>query len=53
LHYTGEIGHCEINFLFIGRELQSIGMEVKSTLKQEVVKLVRIRTIEGIWNAGL
>jgi len=28
-------------------------MEVELTLKQEVVKLVRIKTVEGVWNAGL
>ena len=33
--------------------MQSIGTEIELTLKQEVVKLVRIRTVEGIWNAGL
>jgi len=53
LQYTGEIGHCEIDFLFIGGKLQSIGMEVELTLKQEVVELVEIRTIKGVWNTGL
>jgi len=33
--------------------LWSIGTEVESTLKQEVVKLVRVRTIEGVRNADL
>jgi len=33
--------------------LQSIGTEVESTLKQEVIELVRIRAIKGIQNVGL
>jgi len=53
LCYTREIDHCEIDFFFISRELQSIGIEVESTLKQEVVELVKVRTIEDVWNAGL
>jgi len=53
LHYTREIDHCEIDFFFISGESQSIGTEVESTLKQEVVELVRVRTIKGVWNAGL
>jgi len=28
-------------------------MEVESTLKQKVVELVRVRTVEVVWNAGL
>jgi len=53
LHYTREIGYHEIDFLFISGKLQSIGIEVESILKQEVVELVRIRAIKGIQNAGL
>jgi len=33
--------------------LWSIGTEVESTLKQKVVKLMRVRTIEGVWNVDL
>jgi len=33
--------------------LQSIGTEVESILKQEVVELVRIRAIKDIQNVGL
>jgi len=52
LCYAREIDHHKIDFLFISGKLQSIGMEVELTLKQEVVKLVRIKTVKGVWNAG-
>jgi len=51
--YTGEIGYCKIDFFFIGRKLQGIGMEIESALKQKVVELVRIRAIKGVQNVGL
>jgi len=53
LRYTEEISHRKIDFFFIGEKLQGIGTEVESTLKQEVVDLVRIRVVEGVQNAGL
>jgi len=53
LCYTKEIGYHKIDFFFIGGKLQSIGTEVESTLKQEVVELVRIRAIKDIQNVGL
>ena len=41
LGYSSKIGHCEVNFYNIHIKLHQISVEIKATLKQEIIELVR------------
>jgi len=52
LDYSHEIGHCEVDFCNVCIELHWISAKIKVILKQEIIKLVKLSTTEGIRNAG-
>jgi len=43
-----KIGHCKINFCNVHVKLCEISMKVKITLKQEIIKLVKLGTTKYI-----
>ena len=47
-----EISHCEIDFYNVYVELYRISTKVETTLKQEIIKLVKFNTIKSIGNIG-
>ena len=51
LGYSSEIDHCEVDFYNVHVELHWVSIEIKTTLKQEIIKLVRLSTTEGVRNA--
>jgi len=53
LYYSGHISHCEIDFVKIQLKESWSGAEVKMTLEEETVKLVRVRSIKDIQNTDL
>ena len=53
LYHSGHISHCEIDFVKIRLKESWSGAEVKTTLKEETVKLVRVCSVKDIWNTDL
>ena len=53
LYHSGHISHCKIDFVNIRFKESWSGAEVKTTLEEETVKLVRVRSIKDIRNADL
>ena len=53
LYHSGHISHCEIDFVKIQLKESWSGAEVKMTLEEETVKLVRVRSIKDIQNTDL
>jgi len=49
---SSEIGYCKINFCNVHVKLCRISVEVKMTLKQEIIELVRLGAAEYIRDAG-
>ena len=47
-----KIGHCEINLCNVYVELHRIDIEVKTTLKQKIIKLVRLSIAKSIGNTS-
>ena len=43
-----EISHCEVDFCNVLIELCWINMEIQTILEQEIIKLVRLSTAEGV-----
>jgi len=52
LDYSSEIGHCKVDFHNVYTELCQISVEIKTTLKQEIIKLIRFSAAEGVENTG-
>jgi len=50
---TGHISHCEIDFVVVRFKNGRSRAEVKTTLEEEIVKLVRVRSVKDIRNADL
>jgi len=53
LYHSGHISHCEIDFVEIRLKESWSRAEVKTTLEEETVKLVRVCSVKDIWNANL
>jgi len=53
LYYSGHISHCKIGFVAVRFKNGRSGVEVKTTLEEEMVKLVRVRSVKDIRNADL
>jgi len=53
LYHSGHISHCKIDFVNIRLKESWSGEEVKTTLEEETVKLVRVRSVKDIQNADL
>jgi len=53
LYHSGHISHCKIDFVNIQLKESWSGAEVKATLEEETVKLVRVRSVKDIQNADL
>ena len=50
LDYSSKIGHCKVDFHNVYVELYQISMEIKITLEQEIIKLVKLSTTESVRN---
>ena len=48
LGYSSKIGHCKVDFYNIHIKLHQISVEIKATLKQEIIELVRLSTAEDV-----
>jgi len=53
LYHSGHISHCEIDFVAVRFKNGQSGVEVKTTLEEEMVKLVWVRSVKDIRNADL
>jgi len=53
LYHSGHISHCEIDFVVVRFKNGRSGVEVKTTLEEEMVKLVWVHSIKDIRNADL
>jgi len=53
LYHSGHISHCEIDFVVVRFKNGWSGVEVKSTLEEEMVKLVRVCSVKDIRNVDL
>ena len=53
LYHSGHISHCKIDFVNIRFKESWSGAEVKTTLEEETVKLVRVRSVKDIQNMDL
>ena len=53
LYHSGHISHCEIDFVKIRLKESWSGAEIKTTLEEETVQLVRVRPIKDIQNVDL
>ena len=53
LYHSRHISHCEIDFVVVRFKNGRSGVEVKTTLEEEMVKLVRVRSVKDIRNADL
>ena len=53
LYHSGHISHCKIDFVVVRFKNGRSGAEVKMTLEEEIVKLVRVRSVKDIRNADL
>ena len=49
---SSEIIYCKINFHNVHIKLYSISAEVKTILKQEIIKLIRLNTAESVGDIG-
>jgi len=52
LGYSSKIGHCEVDFCNIYVKLHWISMEIKTTLKQAIIELVRLSAAEDVRDVG-
>jgi len=52
LGYSSEIGHCEVDFHNVYVELHWISAEIKVTLEQEIIELVKLSATESIGDMG-
>jgi len=48
LDYSSEISHCKVDFHNVHVKLYWISMELETTLKQEIIELIRLSTAEGV-----
>ena len=53
LYYSGHISHCKIDFVNIRLKESWSGTEVKTTLEEETVELVQVRSVKDVRNADL
>jgi len=52
LGYSSEIGHYKVDFCNVHVKLHQISVEIEITLKQEIIKLVRLSATESVGNAS-
>jgi len=52
LGYSSEIGYCEVDFCNVYVELHWISTKIETTLKQEIIKLVRLSAAKGVEDVG-
>jgi len=52
LGYSYEIGHYEVDFHNVHVKLHWISVEIKVTLKQETIKLIRLSAAESVGDTG-
>jgi len=52
LDYSSKIGHCKVDLCNVYVGLYQISVEIKATLEQEIVKLVRLSIAESVGNVG-
>ena len=52
LGYSSEISHCKVDFCNVYVELYWISMEVKATLEQEIIELIRLSATEDVGDVG-
>jgi len=52
LSYSCEIGHYKVDFYNVYVELHQISIEIEMTLKQEIIKFVRLSAAKGISDAS-
>ena len=52
LGYSSEISYCNVDFRNVYIELCWISTEIKVTLEQEIIKLVRLSTTESVRDMG-
>jgi len=52
LGYFSKISHYEVDFHNVYIELHWISMKIQATLKQEIIKLVRLSTAESVRDVG-
>jgi len=52
LGYSSKIGHCEVNFHNVYVKLHWVSTEIKATLEQEIIKLVRLSATESVGDVG-
>ena len=53
LYHSRHISHCEIDFVKIRLKESWFGAEIKTTLEEETVQLVRVHPVKDIWNVDL
>ena len=53
LYHSGHISHCKIDFVNIWLKESWSGVEIKTTLEEEMVQLVRVRSVKDIRNVDL
>ena len=53
LYHSGHIRHCKIDFVNIRLKESWSRAEVKTTLEEEIVQLVQVRSIKDIRNTDL
>jgi len=53
LYHSGHISHCKIDFVVVQFKNSWSGAEVKTTLEEEMVKLVQVCSIKDIRNTDL
>ena len=53
LYHSGHISHCEIDFVIVRFKNGRSGAEVKTTLEEEMVKLVWVHSVKDIRNTDL
>ena len=49
---SSEIGYCKVNFYNVHIKLHEISTEIKTTLKQESIKLIKFSTAKYVRDAG-
>ena len=52
LGYSSKIDHCNVDFCNVYVELHWISMEIQTTLKQEIIELVRLSTAKDVRDTG-
>ena len=52
LGYSSKVGYYKVDFCNVCVKLHKVGMEIKTTLEQKIIELVRLSITEGIRDMG-